>query len=140
MKPGATFAGVNFARLVRFGSVGIAATLLYAAVAWSLTAGARIGAAPASVLAYGLAGMFSYLGHKRFTFRSSAAHAAEAPKFIVASMLGAGVATAAPLVLTDRLGLPPIVAIAFACVVIPLMNYLILDLLVFARRSAAGRP
>ena len=126
----------DIARLVRFGFVGIGATLLYAAIAWMLTAGARIGATPASLLAYALAALFSYLGHKRFTFRSAASHTPEVPRFVAASALGAGVAAAAPLILTDRLGLPSMVAIVFTCVAVPVMNYLVLDLLVFTRRPA----
>jgi putative flippase GtrA len=140
MTPSPRLAGFDFGRLLRFGSVGVASTLIYAALGWSLTVGARLGAAPASVLAYALACVFSYFGHKGFTFRSSAAHAVEAPKFIAAAAVGLAIASAAPLILTDGLHLPPIVAIAFTCVAVPAINYLILDLIVFARRPDDGQP
>jgi len=126
---------IDFARLFRFGSVGVAATLLYAAIAWGLTAGARMGAAPASLTAYAMAGVFSYLAQKRFTFRSSAAHGDAAPRFIAASLVGAGIAAAAPLILTDQLRLPAFVAIAVTCGLVPLMNYLVLDRLVFRHHA-----
>ncbi|MDR3509830.1 MAG: GtrA family protein [Caulobacteraceae bacterium] len=123
--------------LLRFGLVGLVSTLLYAALAWGATTEMRIAAAPASVLAYALAGVFSYLAQKRFTFRSNGAHKREAPRFLCASAAGASIAALAPLVLTDRLGLPPIVAIAFTCGFVPVMNYLVLERLVF---RGASRP
>jgi putative flippase GtrA len=127
----------DLGRLVRFGSVGMASTLLYAALAWGLTLGARIGAAPASVIAYVIAGAASYLVHKRFTFRSRAAHDREAPRFLCVSALGAGVALLAPVVLTGRLGFPPMIAIAFTCGAVPAVNYLMFDRLVFRDGSRA---
>ncbi len=122
------------AKLVRFAGVGGAATVIYAALAAILGALA-VGAVAASLLAYALAGLFSYFGHKRVTFRSDRAHGEEAPRFVAASAMGAGIATAAPLVLTDALHLPGLVAIGFTCVAVPAMNFLVLDLLVFGRRS-----
>jgi|WetSurMetagenome_2_1015567.scaffolds.fasta_scaffold447173_2 putative flippase GtrA len=120
-------------KLVRFGSVGVAATLIYAALAAAFGL-LRIGATPSSILAYALAAVFGYLGHKRITFRSGAAHAVELPKFIVASAVGLGVAALAPIILTDRLHLPRAAPILATCVAVPLLNFLILDQLVFARR------
>ena len=123
--------GVDLGRLFRFGMVGLLSTLLYATIAWSLTTWTRIDAAPASALAYGAAGLMGYWGQRRLTFRSTAAHSQTAPRFVAASALGAGIAMIAPLALTDRLGLPSIVAIAFTCGLVPLMNYVVLDRLVF---------
>ena len=126
------------ARLLRFGSVGVIATLIYAAVAWSLGRYAGVGAVLASILAYGVAGLFAYVGHKRFTFRSTGSHADDAPRFIAAQLLGIGIATAAPYVLTVRLHAPALAPILFTCVAVPLLNYLVLDLLVF--RSGRATP
>ena len=124
------------ARLMRFAGVGGAATLIYAGLAAGFGAlGVR--AVGASLLAYGLAGLFGYFGHKRVTFRSDRAHAEEAPRFAAASVMGAAIATAAPLVLTDAARLPGFVAIGFTCVAVPAMNFLVLDLLVFSRRSSS---
>jgi putative flippase GtrA len=122
-------------RLVRFGSVGVAATILYAALAAGF--GVWLDATPASVLAYACAAVFGYLAHKRITFRSDGAHAAEVPKFAAASALGLGVAALAPIVLTDRLHLPRLAPILGTCVAVPVLNFLILDQLVFRRRGSS---
>jgi putative flippase GtrA len=121
-------------KLIRFGSVGVAATLLYAALAAGFGL-VRLGATPSSIAAYALAAVFAYLGHKRITFRSEGAHADEVPKFAAASALGLGVAALAPIVLTDRLHLPRAAPILATCVGVPVLNFLILDRLVFARRG-----
>ena len=52
--------------------------------------------------------------------------------------MGIGVATAAPYVLTVRLHAPALAPILFTCVAVPLLNYLVLDLLVF--RSGRATP
>jgi putative flippase GtrA len=135
-----TGAGVRawFARLVRFGLVGGAATLCYATLAWMLD---RMGFAPvaASIAAYGAAGVVSYLGHKRITFRSPGAHGVEIPRFALALGLGMGVAAAAPMVLTHALGLAPIASILVVCVAAPALSYLALEHMVFRRRELS-RP
>ena len=121
-------------KLARFGSVGVAATLIYAVLAAGFGV-LGIGATPSSVLAYALAAVFSHFGHKRITFRSAGAHAVELPKFAAASVLGLGVAALAPIILTDRLHLPRAAPILATCIGVPLLNFLILDQLVFKRRS-----
>ena len=55
-------------RVVRFGLVGIAATALYALIAFLLTFVIPGSAAIASLIAFSLSGVFSYFGHRRFTF------------------------------------------------------------------------
>lgn len=122
-------------KLVRFGSVGVAATLIYAALAAGLGM-LQMGATPSSILAYACAAVFAYLGHKRITFRSGGAHAHEAPRFAAASIIGLAVAALAPIILTDRLHLPRPAPILATCLGAPLLNFLLLDQLVFARRQA----
>ncbi len=123
------------AKLVRFAGVGGSATVIYAGLAAGFGAlGVR--AVGASLVAYAFAGLFGYFGHKRVTFRSDRGHGEEAPRFAAASVMGAAIATAAPLALTDAAHLPGLVAIAFTCVAVPAMNFLVLDLLVFSRRSS----
>jgi putative flippase GtrA len=125
-------------RLARFGVVGVGCALLYAVLAWSLTTWAGLPATTASVAAYAMAGVASYLGQKLFTFRSDARHADAAPRFLALFAVGAAIAAAAPLLLTQRLGLPPMVAIVFTCVAVPLINYLVLGRLVFRDRADSG--
>jgi len=123
----------RLAQLARFGLVGVGCSVLYASLAWSLTVLGALPAIAASVTAYSIAGVFSYFGQKLFTFRNAAPHAEAAPRFLASFVLGVGIATCAPLVLTDRLGLPPLIAILFTCGVVPVINYGVLSLLVFSR-------
>lgn len=124
-------------RLMRFGVVGVGCAILYAALAWTLTTLAGMAPVAASVAAYSVAGVASYLGQKLFTFRSDAPHADAAPRFLAVFLVGIAIATAAPFLMTDRLHLPPLVAIVFTCGVVPLINYGVLGRLVF-RRVVAG--
>ena len=126
-------------RLARFAVIGAAATVIYAVLAAAFGA-AGMEATAASLLAYGLGGLVSYLGHKRVTFRSGRAHAVEAPRFAAACALGAAIAAAAPLVFTDWLRLPGYVAIGITCVAVPALNFVVLNHLVFSYGIPAAGP
>lgn len=119
--------------LSRFALVGIGATLLYAVLAMLLTQAMQPVAA--SFAAYAVATMFSYAGHKFVTFMSSGAHRAEAPRFLVLTAVGFGIATALPALLTSGLGWPPAVPVGLTCILIPIINLFVLDRWVFARRN-----
>lgn len=131
-------AGVKF--LARFGSVGIAATILYAVLA-AVFARADLGFTPvqASLAAYGAAALFSYLAHKSFSFMSAGSHRSEAPRFLLLTATGLGVAYAAPKLFTVMLGLPLFVPILLTCLIIPALNLIVLDRWVFAERGADRR-
>ena len=126
-------------RVSRFALVGIAATAIYAAGAFLLSGGfgpAMLPAAAASVAAYVVAGLFSYGGHKYFTFVSGGNHLFEAPRFIVLTAVGLGISALLPVILVDGLLLPPLVPIIATCVAVPVVNYVVLDRWVFASRPA----
>jgi putative flippase GtrA len=116
----------------------VIATLLYAALAWGFTFVARAPPVGASVAAYALAAIFSYFGHKRVTFRSDRPHGHEIPSFVASTGIGLLLATAAPLICTDRLHWPRMIAIALTCVAAPVTNFVLLEFLVFGRRAGRG--
>ena len=126
-------------RVARFAGVGAAATAIYAILAWGLTFLAGIPATAASVAAYAMAAVFSYFGHKRVTFRSGRPHAREVPRFVAATAIGLALAVAFPLIFTDRLHWPRLVAIVLTCIAVPAANYLILEFLVFGSRGGSLR-
>lgn len=132
-----TAAAAETARVVRFAGVGLLSTALYAALAAWGTARLHLAPAFASLVAYGLAGVFSYFAHRRITFRSNLGHRETSPRFVLVSLTGYAMALAAPLVLTDIAGLPPAVAIAFVSLAVPALNFVLLRRLVF--RNAAPR-
>jgi len=122
--------------LARFGVVGAAATALYAAMAFLLTHWLWLGLTPgeASLVAYIVAAAFSYLAHKSVTFLSTGPHRLEGLRFLALSAIGIVVAFAAPSILTGALGFDPIFAILSTCVLVPVINFVVMDRWVFAGR------
>ncbi len=127
----------RLAQLMRFGLVGASCSVLYAGLAWSLTVLGGLPAIGASVFAYAICGVCSYFGQKLFTFRSAAPHAEALPRFLAVFLVGVSVAALAPMLLTDWMRLPPLVAIVFAGAVVPAINYGVFSLLVFRRAGRA---
>ena len=123
-------------RLGRFAAVGIAAALVYAVLAWLLTVVAGLPATVASFVAFGVAALCSYLGQRQMTFRSDRPHREAAPRFLGLTLVGYAIVIAAPLVFTDMLGADPLVAIVVASTLVPVVNYLGLERIVFAVNRA----
>lgn len=117
-------------RLGTFASVGVAATIGYAIIAESL---AVLGLRPAlaSVTAYAICGLWSYLGHKRFTFASAAPHSIAAPRFLVAAAAGLLIAAGAPLLFAQIFGPSPYFAVLATCVIAPVVSFVASQSFVF---------
>lgn len=128
----------QLAQLVRFGFVGLAATVLYVILAFSFAkAFAHWPSAASAFGAYLVAGLFSYLAHKLFTFASDGSHGREAPRFAIVSIAGFGLAALLPFVLHDLMGLSLAIPVLLTAVLVPVMNFVALRWFVFDR--AAGR-
>jgi putative flippase GtrA len=130
--------GVGPRLVMRFGLVGIAATALYAGLASLLMSREWMGlsAVRASIAAYAIAALFSYVAHKAVTFVSRGRHRIEAPRFLLLTAMGLAVAYCAPTLLTGMLGLPAMVPILVTCILIPVLNFVLLGRWVFARRTS----
>ena len=59
-----------------------------------------------------------------------------ASRFVSVNVLAYGVSAAIPWIVSDWLGYRPAISIAMVCIVIPVMNYLLLNLFVFKRDDA----
>ncbi len=118
-------------RLSRFLLIGGASTVLYAVLALALSNVEGVGVTGASILAFGIAAVFSYVGHKYITFVSGGDHRFELPRFLVLTLLGLVVVSLLPAILCGVLDLPAAVPIVLACVFIPAVNYVVLGLWVF---------
>ena len=118
--------------ILRFAIVGGASTLLYVALTVVLTR-ATIPLAKASLISYVVCGVISFLCHRAFTFASHGFWAVEAARFAALNFAGVIASSAAPIVFTDRFGLPSIYAIAVTCAVAPAVNYLAMRAFVFHR-------
>lgn len=111
--------------------VGGASTLAYAALAWLGMRWLALPAAIVSLIAYALAAAGSYFAHRRFTFAVSGGHGAAPARFAALSLAGYAIAFAAPLLLTDIMGHPPIWAILLTSLAVPVINAVALARLVF---------
>lgn len=118
-------------RLLRWGVVGVTATLSYAFLAWVLAKEAGLPAGAASVVAYGLSAGISYVGHRHLTFRSSRPHREALSPFVGISLLGYAAAFLIPVVVTGVLGAPVEASILATCATVPALTYLGLSRLVF---------
>ncbi|MES0000061.1 GtrA family protein [Mesorhizobium sp. M0051] len=127
-------AGTVLKLLARFGLVGVAATILYAALADVFVKSERFGFSPvqASLAAYAAAALFSYLAHRSVTFMSRGLHRSEAPRFLLLAAIGLAIAYGAPALLTAKLGLPLIFPIMITCLLVPAINFVVLHRWVFA--------
>lgn len=77
--------------LLRFALVGLAGSLVYFALLWSLVDVLHWPVVPASCCAFVLVVVENYLLHRAWTFRSQAPHGRALPEFMLASVLGFGV-------------------------------------------------
>ena len=121
-------------RLSRFVLIGIASTVLYAVLAFAFARMEGMGTTGASVLAFALAAVFSYAGHKYVTFVSGGAHRLELPRFLALTAVGLAVVSLLPAILSGLFSLPTAVPILLACVVVPAVNYAVLGKWVFRGR------
>jgi putative flippase GtrA len=127
------------ARLFRFAGVGIASTICYAVIALLFTEWLDLPATEASVIAYAIAALLSYLGHRRITFRSTGDHLREAPRFGLLVLAGYALAVAIPLFTGRLLGWSPGASILITCIAIPAANYLLMARAVFVNADFSSR-
>ncbi|RAZ91584.1 GtrA family protein [Mesorhizobium hawassense] len=121
------------ARVLRFAAIGGLSTLIYATGALILSDQHSFGmpAVIASVVAYCTAAVFSYWGHRLVTFMSDGAIGFEAARFACATAVGFLLSVGLATVLTDIAGLPPSVPVILACIMVPILNFIILRRFVF---------
>ena len=116
----------------RYALAGLVLNALYWLLAVGIGRWAAWGAVGASGSAYGVASVAAYLLHRRFTFQSSNPVAPEALRFALATATGMALALVLPHVLPG----PPELAYAAVCLVVPVVNFLLYRVLVYARHAA----
>jgi putative flippase GtrA len=122
-------------KLIRFGVVGLSASLLYAILVGGLLR-QHVGLLLAHCIAYATAIPYSYLAQRGFTFRSSSVHLTSLPRFLLTN--GASFLLSTAIVAISReLQLPAAVAVSAVVVVAPLINCFCLNAWVFADRTSA---
>jgi putative flippase GtrA len=118
-------------KLGRFGIVGLISTAIYVVVATIGTRWTPLPLVLVSTAAYLASGVWSYVGHYHITFRSDTVHGTSVPKFFVLFGLGYAVQTGI-VILNRRVGLPPELGTVAVAILLPVMNFIIMQLWVFA--------
>jgi putative flippase GtrA len=122
-------------RLGRFAIVGFFNSGLYAMVTWWLIAYGHVAPESASLLGYLVAIPVAYFGHRWVTFTSAGAVHVEALRFVTVHAMGLFVAWEAMDLASNRLGLHFAAGIIAAVVLVPLLNFLVLDHFVFSTNN-----
>ena len=110
-------------RSARFALVGVAATVMHGGTLGLLSGPAQLPPLAANTLALLASALLSYLGHRSFTFRSTATHAKSLVKFLT-QLAGSWVITSAIAVtLIPVIGGWPVSALIV--VLVPCLNYVV---------------
>lgn len=108
-------------RLLRFGTSGVAATLIHLAIA-SLAVYSGLGGTAANVLGFVVANCFSYLSNALWSFRAGVS-AQNYGRFLAISLIMLLV-TVAISALVEWLGFPPSYSVAAVVVTLPALSFL----------------
>lgn len=110
-------------QIVRFGAVGASAAALHAGIFMLAIGQAGLSAVGANTLAFGVAFVFAYLGHRFWTFRSSQGGEQLAGttlvKFFAVAITGYGLNTLVAWLVVDRGGYQPVWALLAMLVLTP---------------------
>jgi putative flippase GtrA len=131
--------GVEAGRILRFGLIGICATLVYALTAAMAIEILSISPIPSSILGQAVSAVVSYLGHSIFTFRVKTDHRAFLWRFMIIAGLTLATNVTVTWLLTDILRLSHRVMIAVVSILIPTINYVCNRFWVFKPGLAAAQ-
>jgi putative flippase GtrA len=115
-------------QIFRFAGVGLANSVLYFILAATLNGLFGLGAVLASAIAYILAAVVSFQGHKRLTFQTSGRTPTELPKFIAATIMGVSLATVIPVISHSY---APVVSFLAVLFVVPICSFIMMKFFVF---------
>jgi len=127
-------------RLIRFGAVGITATITHYLSALALTL--VVDVYWANVLGYAMGTGVSYYGHHRLTFaapRDLTSHRRAISRFLVSTLIGVAFSQAILYVAVSHLLLPPAWALAVVVTTLPVLSFLLLRFWVFETSDGATR-
>lgn len=127
----------RFSRILRFGFAGILATILYFILVGAIVSGLGIDPVVASVYAYLISLVFSYLMQSRFTFRVREDTFGQRLRFVITSLCGLAISFGAMSFFVNVLELPYAAGAAAVCVLIPVTNYFVFQRWVFVRTHPA---
>ncbi|MEJ2125307.1 MAG: GtrA family protein [Alphaproteobacteria bacterium] len=111
-------------RIIRFGMVGVGATLTHIAVANTVLALVTGSPYAASAMGFTVAFAVSYLGHYHFTFAKNSGHGQSLPRFFVVALTGFLGSLIVLKVIATQGVIPQAVSLTLSILVIPGLTYL----------------
>lgn len=124
-----------WAKGLRFGLVGVGSGLIFAAVTAVLVSGAGFGGKLASGCAYIASLPLNFVGHRNFSFRSEGAWLGDAARFCAVHAVNLAVTMGAMAGAIDGFGLHYAFGIFGAVVLVPVTNFLLMNIWVFKTLS-----
>lgn len=128
---------LGIARYVTFGRfvfVGLSCTLLTAGGLYMLSVVGRMDPRMGGAISYLAVVPFNYVLHRYFTFSHIAETRRSVPKYLLTHFVNLTVTVATVDLTTRIMGLPTVVAIAALVLVIPILQFLLLEGFVFVGR------
>jgi putative flippase GtrA len=119
-------------RIVRYAMVGVLVAATYVGLAALLRMTTPLSAPLASAIAFACAVVVQYVAHSRYTFGVEATNWLQAARFVTTVGLGFVLSTAFVGWLAPRWGICELCALLVVVIVLPIVNYLIFLLWVFA--------
>ncbi|KAJ56850.1 hypothetical protein ACMU_07885 [Actibacterium mucosum KCTC 23349] len=110
---------------LRFGAVGVVATLVHAAVGYGAVRLLGLPGLGANLVGFGIAWWVSFLGHYTFTFRGRANRMRALLRFVPHSLVMFGIGMAATALVSVQVTTLPQEALpVFGALVVPLLSFL----------------
>lgn len=118
-------------QLIRFGLVGLAATLTHASILWALVEGYRMPATVATLSGFLVAFVVSYLGQFHITFRSERTHKRTLPRYALVATGGVSLHGLIFVVVIDLIGWHYWIAFAITIALVPVIVFVMSKRLIF---------
>ena len=125
----------NLMTFGRFALVGLLSALVYAAVAACAAYLDFAGPMAANVIGYAAAIPINFALHRGFTFRSQGRVNRELRRYLVAHLTNVGVSTLTVYLFTEVAGWPRLASIPVVVVMIPVIQFFVLDRFVFRKTN-----
>jgi putative flippase GtrA len=127
-----------FAKAIRFALVGGLNGCVFAGVTALLVSGLGAAPIPASIAGYCVSVPMGFVGHRQFSFRSSGHWLAEGSRFVAVQLANIAATAGSMYLAVDRLGVAYYWGMVAAIVVVPLLNFALANLWVFAGQAKEG--